>query len=730
MVPAGHAGAYQLFNQAVEASRYIDMYDSPPGSVDINWPASGSGAWYNGEIYITDPTPWGEPTLYHEYGHFIMDVYADLPTFDYCNGICDTGGCGHCIWHPETGYIHHMEGVPNFFADVQSAYWNRDDSYGFETHSATADTYPVSQRDEIEGITASILWDLYDSPADNQHNDNPRDNLSLGFDEIWNVTTNYDPGGPSYDYPMTIHQFWDGFYSFYPGYRQGLWSIFAEHHIQKDFTAPTNPTSVYSSSHSTYTWSNDRTIRFYWSGASDNLSGVDGYGIWVSETSTGNPSAVIDEEGTSHTTSSLVDGTSWYFHIRTADNAGNWNSGAVHRGPYYIDGTAPTGLIQINGGDTYTRSRTVTLNLSASDNLSGLYQMRFANPESLYSVWEAYKTTKTWTLRDLDGARRVYVQYKDHAGNVSTSVYDDIRLDRQAPTGSIVVNGGDAYTNSQTVELTLSASDSASGVSQMCFGNFGESWTPWETYGTVKTWLLKDIEGWRRVYVRFKDHAGNTNGTAQYYDAITLDRIRPTGDISINSEESYTNSRGVTLTLTADDSGSGVSEMLVANLGVSGSVWEPLTGTKAWELKDLDENQYVGVMYKDRANNLSYTYIDSIILDRIEPTGTVVINSGDPQTWVRYVTLGLNASDSNGLDGMRFSNNNLNWCPWEPFMTTKTDWCMTAHGGMFRPGVKTVYVQFMDPAGNVSTSCTDDIECVGGAFNPPMSGVLILLDEE
>lgn len=660
-----------------------------------------------------------------------MDIYADLPSFNYCNGICDASStdCGHCIWHPETGYIHHMEGVPDFFADVQSDYWNRDDSYGFESHSSTADTYPVSQRDEIEGITASVLWDIYDSVSDNQHSDNPRDNMGLGFDEIWNVTTNYDPGG-TYDFPMTIHQFWNGFYSFYPGYRQGLWSIFAEHHIEKDFTAPGNPTSVYSSSHSTYAWSSDRTIAFNWSGASDNLSGVDGYGIFVSTSPTGTPSTVIDVEGTYYTTTSLSDGSSWYFHIRTADNAGNWNSGTVHRGPYYIDGTKPSGQIQINGGDTYTTSQTVTLNLSASDNLSGIYQMRFANHLSIYSAWESYKTTKTWILKDLDGARRVYVQFKDHAGNISTEVYDEIRLDREAPIGSIVINGGDTHTNSRTVELTLSASDSASGVTEMRFGNYLQTWSPWESYGIAKTWIVKDEDGWRRVYVQYKDLAGNINGSAQYYDGITLDRIIPTGSIEINSGAGFTNSREVTIALVANDVGSSVYQMRFANAGELWSVWEPYGVVKPWQLRDTEGTQNVGVQFKDDAQNISLQHFDAITLDRIEPTGAVVINGGDAQTDSRYVTLNLSASDFHGLEGMRFSNDNLNWCPWEPFMSTKTNWCMTTYGGGFRPGVKTVFVQFMDPAGNMSASCTDYIECIGSSFNPPLTGVLILLDEE
>jgi hypothetical protein len=229
MVPASQAGAYQLFNQAVQANQYIDVYDTIPPMVKVNWPAGGSGNWYNGEIYINNT--WHEPSMYHEYGHFLMDTYATLPSFNYCNGICDasTSSCGHCLWAPENGYIPWMEGWPDFFADVQCRFWNRNDIYNFESHYDDT-RYPNTAA--IEGFNAAILWDIYDSTQDNQHGDGPSDQLSLGFDEIWNVTTNYDPGG-TYHFPETIHEFWNGFYALYPGYRMGLWNVYAEHHITK-----------------------------------------------------------------------------------------------------------------------------------------------------------------------------------------------------------------------------------------------------------------------------------------------------------------------------------------------------------------------------------------------------------------------------------------------------------------------------------------------------------------
>ena len=96
--------------------------------------------------------------------------------------------------------------------------------------------------------------------------------------------------------------------------------------------------------------------------------------------------------------------------------------------------------------------------------------------------------------------------------------------DSDPPTGSIVINNNDAYTNSVNVTLTLSADD-PSGVSQMCISNTG-SCSSWEAYAASKPWALSGGDGNKTVYVWFKDNPGNIDGTP-YSDAILLDTTAP-----------------------------------------------------------------------------------------------------------------------------------------------------------------------------------------------------------
>jgi hypothetical protein len=98
---------------------------------------------------------------------------------------------------------------------------------------------------------------------------------------------------------------------------------------------------------------------------------------------------------------------------------------------WFVDTVVPTGRISINGGASSTTSRSVTLNLSASDPspASGVAYMRFRNGgTTTWSSWVSYATSKSWTLTSGSGTKTVYVQYRDRAGNISSTASDTIRF--------------------------------------------------------------------------------------------------------------------------------------------------------------------------------------------------------------------------------------------------------------------------------------------------------------
>ncbi len=94
------------------------------------------------------------------------------------------------------------------------------------------------------------------------------------------------------------------------------------------------------------------------------------------------------------------------------------------------------------------------------------------------------------------------------------------------------------------------------------------------------------------------------------------------------------------------------------------------------------------------------------------PTGgSITINGGAPSTQSLIVTLNsLNATETgSGLSRMRFSNNGSTWSGWQTYTSTRSGWNLSAYGGNTSAGLKRVYVQYRDLAGNTSASYSDTI---------------------
>jgi len=107
-----------------------------------------------------------------------------------------------------------------------------------------------------------------------------------------------------------------------------------------DIVPPSNPSPV-STSHPVGAPTTRNTIVMTWSGAFDQGSGVDGFSYHWDKLSISTPDDVKDaEEMATGAMSTPLAGGSYYFHLRTRDNAGNWSAPA-HVGPYVIAAPAP-----------------------------------------------------------------------------------------------------------------------------------------------------------------------------------------------------------------------------------------------------------------------------------------------------------------------------------------------------------------------------------------------------
>ena len=175
--------------------------------------------------------------------------------------------------------------------------------------------------------------------------------------------------------------------------------------------------------------------------------------------------------------------------------------------------------------------------------------------------------------------------------------------DATAPTVSLTAPAANA-TIAGTVTVSASASDNV-GVASVQFlldgANLGtaDSTSPYSVSWNTTT----ATNGTHRLQGRATDISGNTATTTDRF--ITVDNQAPTGTIVINSGATATNSRNATLTLSASDALSSVTQMRFSNTGTGAfSTAEPFATTKAWTLSSGAGTKTVFVQFKDSARQL------------------------------------------------------------------------------------------------------------------------------
>jgi hypothetical protein len=505
-----------------------------------------------------------------------------------------------------------------------------------------------------------------------------------------------------------------------------------------DRIPPPNP-KVWSDTHpKTGVWYRSSRVRVLWEDIGFDRSGIDGYSyLWDGNATTVPDDTKDCEEDVHELTTTMADGT-WYFHIRAADNAGNWNRTAVTYGPVGIDTTPPDFLsLAINGGDEYTNNGLVTLSVTAADGAhgSGIAQMAFSNDGDWWSDWEPYSPNRSgWDLTNgvfggngTDGPKTVRAKVKDAMGleiAPDKRARDGIFLDRAAPGDlGIVINDGAEWTNSSNVSLALAAKDPdpASGLGNLSLSNDGLQWSGWLDWNGSAGWSLTkgaggtDSDGNKTVYFRARDRAGNIGGPEKA--SISLDRRAP-GELSIliDSGAEYTNDTDATLTIDgADpDQGSQTSDMTLANSEPALGAWETFSRTRTgWSLTtgaggtDTDGDKAVYLEFRDRAGNVGGPVKDTIFLDRVRPqAAAILINGGAKYAIDPNVKLLLKASDadpSSGISQMQFSDDGARWSDWEPFSNSRA-YTLPAPDGQ-----KTVYFRVRDRAGNVADAASASI---------------------
>ncbi|NOZ84841.1 MAG: hypothetical protein GXP49_00985 [Deltaproteobacteria bacterium] len=368
-----------------------------------------------------------------------------------------------------------------------------------------------------------------------------------------------------------------------------------------------------------------------------------------------------------------------------------------------LDRKPPTGpAVTIADGAEFVRNPQVSLQLDATDDLSGVAEMRYSLDKNISDEpWVDFERQKVIELKLKEGEtpdgikKTVQAQFRDRAGNESEVVEDSVVLDSVAPTDAVLqIQSGATLTSDRNVTLTLSAKGATRMMISADAGFIGADWT---LFAPSLDWTLGRGDGVKTLHAKFADNAGNE--TSPISANITLDTTAPGSPSITVMGGDYTSGPTVDLKLSA--TGDPV-EMAVWETSATGpdqmkwlSYSTKLTGVS---VSAGDGLKTFAAVFKDSAGNISAMAQDTVILDTNPPRGTVSIAEGRFVT-VPEITLVINSADAARVcivDGAPGPGDCVQQGDWQDYAGS------IAHVLPGSEGEHAVFVKLKDRAGNES----------------------------
>ncbi|MCP4135199.1 MAG: hypothetical protein GY754_29800 [bacterium] len=301
--------------------------------------------------------------------------------------------------------------------------------------------------------------------------------------------------------------------------------------------------------------------------------------------------------------------------------------------------------ISLNNGAAQSFSRYVSLTCD----VPGAAEMRFSNDNTGWSSWTAYSPDSSWDLSSGTGAKTVYGQFRDSAGN-AIALTDSISLADDA-SSSFVINNNAAGSFSKSVALN----SNVDGAVEMRFSLDGVYWSDWESYASSVNKELS-IFGALTVWGQFRDAAGNV---VEKIDGINL--YDPSGiSCSIEYGEAYTFASSVHLGI----NGTGAAEMCFSTDGSSWTEWESYSASKTWPLSAGSGGKSVYVKLRDSSGN-ELERSDSITFTGTDGLQFIFLSRANLPLSDNYIdTYNINAP---GCAYIRTRVNSGSWSSWNVY---------------------------------------------------------------
>ncbi|MHB9139782.1 MAG: choice-of-anchor Q domain-containing protein, partial [Victivallaceae bacterium] len=554
-------------------------------------------------------------------------------------------------------------------------------------------TTPDGLTQTVTGSDVALDWsDSTDDDGVKQYEIQVADNAGFSSPQILNST----------DSSKIINSLADGSYFWRVRGQDnnnnwGTWSTSGSFDV--DITAPDIPTGLTQ----TITGSD---AALDWSDATDNVTGVKQYQVELASDS--GFSNIVDTQSLTASNadlSGLTDG-SYYWRVRTQDNAGNWSNWSTSSS-FNLDTTAPSipdGLTQTdNGGGSVS----FDWNDSADTNGVAQYELRvdnnndFSSPENTTTA-----TVSSATITGIaDGAYFWQVRSQDNSGNWSAwSTSGNVTIDTTAPsvpdgmtqtvTGSNVAfewndasdaNGVAQYemqvdnnNDFSSPENTLTPAVSSANLNGMTDGsyfwrvrtqdNFG-NWSSWSTSGnfviditlpTTPDGLTQTSNGGGSVSFDWND-ASDSSGIAQY-------QLQADNNNNFSSPEKNVTSATSDVTVTGILEGSYFWRVRAQDNAGNWSAWSTVSNLDVDTTAPAVPKSLIQVV---SGNNVTFDWSDSTDARAgLKQYEMQVDNNNDFSSPENTLTPAVSSADLSGMaDGsyfwrVRALDNAGNWSNW------------------------------------------------------------------
>ncbi|MFH1821890.1 MAG: hypothetical protein ABH852_05585 [Methanobacteriota archaeon] len=186
----------------------------------------------------------------------------------------------------------------------------------------------------------------------------------------------------------------------------------------------------------------------------------------------------IESTATLSQSEALSYGTMYYWRVQGANAAGSGNWSLARALTAKLTAPKVTGF-QTAEGAKYINSANIQLTISALN----AARMSFSSDGIIWSDWEPYQTSKSYTLSAPDGLKNIYIRVRDTAGDIGQSAVASVIFDQTPPSTTHSLSGelgAEGYIGSAVV--ILSSMDSTSGVSLTNYRVDGGEWKTGDTF--------------------------------------------------------------------------------------------------------------------------------------------------------------------------------------------------------------------------------------------------------